>query len=83
MVYQSLSLYLSALHSPHILEGFPYMVGESARPKRAMLAIMIKNPAPKQKLPITYDILIPAIPSIGLDTVLLIPTTYNLINIWF
>ncbi len=54
---RSIKVYLSALHSLHIQEGVPYSIGESERLKRALRAVTIKNPAPRQKLPITYEIL--------------------------
>jgi hypothetical protein len=53
----SIRVYMSALRSLHIQEGVPYAISDSQRIKRALRAIVIKSPAAKQKLPITFDIL--------------------------
>ena len=50
-------VYLSALRSLHIEEGYLYDFNKSARVKRALKALETKGPPPEQKLPITFDIL--------------------------
>ena len=53
----SVVVYLSALRSLHIEEGYCYDFNNSARVKRALKALDNKGPPPDQKLPITFDIL--------------------------
>jgi integrase len=53
----TIRVYMSALRSLHIQEGYMYDVGDSQRLQRALRAVTINGPAPTQKLPITYDLL--------------------------
>jgi len=53
----SIRVYLAAVRSLHIEEGFKYDLSDSQRVKRTLRALTISAPPPKQKRPITSDIL--------------------------
>lgn len=53
----TIRVYLAAVRSLHIEEGYPYTLDASLRLRRALRAITIKGSQHTQKMPITFDIL--------------------------
>lgn len=61
----SVKVYLSAIRSLHLEEGFPSPTEDFVRLDLALRALAIKNGAPSQKLPITYQLLSRVAPFVG------------------
>ena len=55
--HSTISVYLAAVRSLHVEEGFPYPLEDRHRLKRALNCVKIEGGPPKKKLPITFSIL--------------------------